>query len=506
MLAHSGRHLREQLESARQQQRSFSEYLSPRAINWDILLRQAIPLRQVQVESLTPLSLPSQAGVPARLQAPMLEGEVRNQTSYQLPDLQFTLLDPLGESVQQLEIHCGRFTTFAQGRADRQVLEYLATLIGYELAALGFSCQRADQHLVFAAEPMLAGWNLTLSRLSFPDSPFERCSGGLVSGISSRSQQAGRLAFVHWGPYRLNGQTCEVVQPFSQDLAGFAEAFAETLNQQLNAVSLAAVWTPAHHLLLTHKEPGRPLEIEVLPASELKAPDLGLDLQLPEGIFGSVADAHPAAELSLNGLNIALNDPPEPGSSLEVCAAWLSEGLNHYQHVTGVHAAVAPDQRLHFQALSPQQPLLIADVSASLEAACGLQPMRLGEVDVAALDASLRRWTLLLNQILRELPEQSVFDALAEATRAVPPLAGHFDDGVLWSETVVSRFLEPLCTYLEAVTAEVETCLSTNSLSVASLRPLQLELEIAPPAPTSGRSEAETPPEPPPASTFDHKI
>ncbi len=512
MLAHSGRHLSGLLESARQQQRSFAEYLSPVPINWDVLLRQASPLRQTQLESESALHLPAMAGIQAYLQAPALQQEIKLQTTYQLPELVFELLDPRGQSVQQLEIRCGCFTTFAQGRADRQLLEYLATLIGYELAALGFSCQRGEQGLVFAAEPVMAGWNLNLRHLSYPDSslthPLERCSAGLHEGLSSRQQQAGRLAFVHWGPYLLNNQRCEVVLPFSPDLSSFAEAFVEELNQQLALVQLAAVWTPAQTLLITHTQPGQAIQVQALPQTPIQAPDLRLELALPEGRFGRSEQLQPAAELKLNGVSIALNAAPEPGQSMDVCIRWLTQQFNHYQQITGVHAAVTPEQHLHLQALRPQQTLVIDAVSGSFEAACGLSAMQIGGLDEAGLDAALKRWTLLLNQVLRDLPEQDVFRRLAEAARQVPALAGHYDDGVLWNESAVTRFIEPIMHYLELITLEVDQCLNNTSQTAVSLRPLQLELEMTPHQPQTpsrpDQNESESSEQP--IARFDHKI
>lgn len=506
MLAHAGKHLQAQLQGARQLQRSFCEYLAPQPVAWELF--KAGPARQAQVLSVAALSLPGQAGIPAWMQAEPLSG-ILPETEYQLPDLGFELLDPTGQPARSLQISCGRFRTFASGRPDRQLLEYLATLLSYELGAIGFSCLRQDTCLVFAAHPLLAGWNLSLTRLDYPAGAHSRCDGGLRAGLSSAGsgQQSGQLATLHWGPWRINGTSCGVALPFA-DPDGFAEAFAEALNQQLDPLGLAAVWTPDYELLLCSRQAGQAIEIAALPPEPLSPPDLRLDLPLPEGRYESEAGTGPTGELRLNGQALSFEQPSEP------LADWLSQCFNRFSPQTGVHAAVNPEQHLHLQALRPMQPILIEAVSPLLQAALGLQPMRLGELDLAGLDAALERWTLLLNQVLAELPpELPVAQALLARVAEVPVLAGSFSQGLSWAPDALRHSLEQVLAYVEAVMLEVEHCLqSPQTQSTQTLRPLQLELEMVPlPRPAADtladkRGESEPEPDTQPPPRFDHKI
>ncbi|HEY9843681.1 MAG: hypothetical protein ACAI44_23045 [Candidatus Sericytochromatia bacterium] len=499
MLAHSGRHLLAQLQSARQLQRTFCEYLCPVAIGWNLLQQQATPLRQTQVESLQPLSLPALAGISARLQSQPLT-TAASDTLYQLPDLSFELLDPQGQATRSTSMSCGRFRTFASGQPERQLLEFMAATLSYELSEWGFSCMRQRKQLLFSAHPALAGWNLALTELSFPPGDLPQSSCGLRAGLSSSGsgQTSGRLAYVHWGPWLINGQRCELALPFSNDIDHFSTAFAAALNQQLS--DAAVVWTPDRHLMLLPRRPGEPLEIAALPPSEVQAPDLPLDLPLPTGHFGPDHQVQPLGEFELNGTAIVLAQPADSPD-----AAWLCESINRHSPRTGVHAEITSEQHLHLQALHPHQPLIISAVSDLLQRALGLQAMRLGELDYAGLIAALERWTLLLNQVLADLPAP-LAQALQSAGAEVPPLAGNFSDGLFWNEAALEHSLEPILAYLESVMIALELCLQApETQSVQNLRPLQLELEMTQ-GPLRNLTETESGTEPPPRSTFDHKI
>lgn len=501
MLSHSGRHLITQLQSVRQTQRTFCEYVVPRKIAWNLLQQQASPLRQTQVESLLPLALPAQAGVAARLQADPLPPAC-SDTLYALPDLELELIDPQGQVVQHKFVSCGQFRTFAAGRPEPQLLEFLATTLNFELSEWGWSCLRQGRCLVFEAYLLLAGWNLNIRKLTFANSSLPRCDGGMAEGMSSagQGQVCGRLAYVHWGPWLINGQTCQVILPFGETET-FAEAFVAELNQQLQGV--AAVWTPSGHLLLMSQRPGEALNLARIPAPEVSPPDLQLELELPEGSFGTVQETAAMGEFELNGVSIVLASP-----SGEADVAWLCESINRHSALTGVHAEVTAEQHLHLLSMHPQQPILVSTVSDSLQRALGLEPLRLGEQDFPALQAALQRWTVLLNQVLGDLPaELPQTQALLVALSAVPVLAGSLTNGQLqWEPQVLEHSLEATLGFLETVMAAVEQCLQApETLSVHHLRPLQLDLEPAP-LPARPLAESETDQEPQTRSTFDHKI
>lgn len=505
MLAHSGRHLILQLQAARQLQRTFAEFLAPRPVAWELLQRTAAPLRQTQVESLQALSLPPQAGIAACLIAGAPE-QVRPETAYRLPELVLELLDPQEQVIQTKTVVCGSFRTFNAGTPVRQLLEYLATTLDFELNPWGWSCRRQGEQLRFDAHPLLAGWNLRLRELSFApgstERTAERFSGGLKAGISSLDpgQVRGRQALVHWGPWLINETSCELRLPFS-DAESFAEAFVAGLNQQLAAGNqAAAVWGSAGQLLLLSRRPGGALRIVAGPMPEPAAPDFRLGLALPEGSFGSAAQAQELGGFELNGNAIELT-PPE----LEPDGEWLCACINRHSPITGVHAELSPAGHLHLLALQPQRPLILAAVPDLLQRALGLSNMRLGESDEAGLQAALARWTLLLNQVLADLPP-GLSELLENAAAAVPPLAGDFGAGRLsWQSEALNHSLELMLVYLEEVMAAVDACLQAPETQPAkNLRPLQFELqqtELSPhlnePAPKK---------EPPPSSTFDHKI
>ena len=501
MLAHSGRHLLGQLQLARQTQRTFSEHLCPQPINWQ-MLKSAAPQRQTQVRSVKPLQLPSQAGISARLLGKKLSA-LDLETCYQLPDLSLDLIDPLGQTGEQLIIRCGNFKTFNSGNPTRQLLEYLATLLNIELSPLGFSCLRQGEQLRLTAHPLLAGWNLLIRQVDFPDSSLPRCSGGLEAGLSSAGsgQQAGQVAFIHWGPYQINQEIYQLALAFESP-DDFATSFAEAFNAQLRSNELSVVWTPDQHLLLMPIRPGVPLEITALPPLELSSPDLRLDLPLPEGHFAAERSAQEPGPIEINGIALRLGPLPEVPD-----AEWLCRQINQASAQTSVHASVTPDQHLHLQMLHPQQPLIISTVPESLQTALGLQPMRLGEVDHSSLDAALTRWTLLLNQVLADLPPGSPSSqALHEAAAQIPALAGHFDGQLSWSDQALKHAPDPMLAYLERIMTQVDVCLQApETRSVGNLRPLQLELELQP-SPGTGRSLDDAEAEPPPSSTFDHKI
>ncbi|HEY9843177.1 MAG TPA: hypothetical protein V6D23_22095, partial [Candidatus Obscuribacterales bacterium] len=144
-------------------------------------------------------------------------------------------------------------------------------------------------------------------------------------------------------------------------------------------------------------------------------------------------------------------------------------------------------------------------ISDLLQRALGLQAMRLGELDYPGLAAALERWTLLLNQVLADLPEP-LAQALQSTAAEVPPLAGSFNDGLFWNEGALEHSLEPILAYLESVMLVLEQCLQApETQSVQNLRPLQLELEMTQ-GPLRNLTETESGTEPPPRSTFDHKI
>lgn len=497
MLAHSGRHLFEQVQAARHQLRSCAEYTSAEPIDWELLMPRP-ELRQTQVESLSPLQLPQQAGIAACMHGEDLTAAASDML-YQLPELVFDLLDPENQAIQTKTILCGRFRTFAHGTPERQLLEYLAATLNFELNVWGWSCQRQGGHLVFAAHPLLAGWNLRLREARFAADDLPRCAGGLKAGLSSNAsgQLRGRQALAHWGPWLVNGQRCEVAVPFA-DADSFAEMFLTALNAQLGDVS--AVWTPAGHLLLMPRRPGEALDICDLPAPAVDAPDFVLTLPLPIGRFGNQVREDFQLAFTLNDVRIALAGPPATQAE-----AWLCAGINAHSHKTGVQAEVTTAGQLRLRALQPLSPLTVAEPTEWAHRALGLVPFQLGDPAAAGWLAALERWTQLLNQFLAEAPV-ALCAPLAGTVAAVPAQIGTFADGNLsWLAELPVAALDVLPAYLEMVLQAIDGLLSLPELQAQpTLKPLQLELDSLPAPPA--RIGADQAPETASTSTFDHQI
>lgn len=498
MLKHTTRNLLERLSLLKASQHQ--PWTAPQPLQPERLQQQGA--RQLQVFSLKPLELPASPGTLACLSVDCQQ-EAMPQTRYQLPQLEFELLDPQNQVIDKLMIPCGQFSTFAHGRLSHHLQEYLASVLNIELAGWQFQALRKGGQLQIQALPVRLGWNLRLADVSFPATKLPTWSGGLSSGMSTQDplQQSGQFAFLWWGPFQINEQIYQLCLPYSGDRELFQELFLEELNLQLSPNALQARFTPDQRLLLIHQEAGKAIQIQAEPAPELQDPHQALELPLPEGehqppylqVLGS---------LTLNGHELHFQAPVNAVSQADF-EQWLLQQFNQAVEHSGVMASISPHNHL---ILTPIQTAYVelSAVSGPLAQLLGLST--LPENLLQFSQQTLEQWSTLLSRLL-----QDAGSVLLSCFPEPPAHLGAFSEqGLQWSADPLEQ-AENLQNWLLELQQALEPLLASSPVTQQEKLHIwaMSEAPVSAPAskPVAFSHDRNTPSVPEgPKPRFDHKI
>jgi hypothetical protein len=348
-----------------------------------------------EIRSLNPLRLSQHPGQPACLRLPPLS-HIQPNTLYQFPTMVWEILDEGGEVLGQHTIQPGQFHTFAAGNPVSQVLEFMATILDYELAALGFNSRRERDQLCLIGQPGTAGLNLRVAQLRVESGQNGKiCPLGLKTGQSTldAQQHPGRSPATFWGHFSLNGETLclSASHLYTPTLELAAEAILEKIHALSPKTGVSAYFDTHNHLVLRHQKPGSEglIHLQNLPLPALPSGTEALPLQFPDGVTQGPEYVDPErlwvdlGHLVLNNIPIPLGRFSRQEHTPESLGPILLARINSRKALTGIEAQI---HQGHIQLTlnDPERPLAVTALNDSQQQPLHPHPSGLSPIHIPA--------------------------------------------------------------------------------------------------------------------------
>lgn len=360
-----------------------------------------------EIRSLEPLRLSQHPGQAACLRLPPLT-HIQPNTLYQFPTMVWEILDEGGKVLGQHTIQPGQFRTFAAGNPVSQVLEFMATILDYELAPLGFNGRREQDQLCLIGQPGTAGLNLRVAQLRMESGQSGKiCPLGLKTGQSTLDAQQipGRSPATFWGHFSLNGENLLLAAShlYTPTLELAAEAILESIHALSPQTGVAAYFDPHNHLVLRHQKPGAEgfIHLHNQPSPALPPGTETLPLHLPDGVVKGPEYIDPESLWADLG-QIVLNDIPIPLGRFsrqehtpESLGPILLARINSRKALTGIEAHLHQG-RIQLTLCDPNRPLAITALNDSQQQPLNPHPSGLRLVQ---LPAPMPLWQPILDTL-----------------------------------------------------------------------------------------------------------
>lgn len=517
MFQHLSEHLKQELALYAEQ--AYACLTGTKPVQWEAFHTLSSEQQFCTVRSTNPLIVPEYQGIASSMQGKAVQGLSDNQ-DYTFPELHFSLLTPQGQVHDECMIQPGRVHVHPSNHPEKQVLEYLSTVLDLELSQWHFNCFRKNQVIGFKAQKDIAGWNLRLSKIVMPDLPAANiCIAGLSEGQSTcdEGQENGQMAFLFWGPYLINGQTCEICLPGSSTREGFASAFLQELQHQIAHTHIRAFWDAEMHLNLQSTRKNIDIHIGQVTVPPITSPHRSLNLSLPLGEHAS-----PSIEKGLLGsifLNqIEIKIPGRSNKSDPSDTFWLLDVINTATPQTHIIASLTGTEQLKLEGTRPLKSISLVCSSASIADILGLQSQATKPVNKANLNENIERWQHLLERICTDLssisePSQWVHNFLTQV-KQMPGFLGANGTHIQINPAGWRHYPNQATTWLEELSKSVQdwlNSLTSQSTTQSSEQALALHAHHHTLSPniqvqTEQLPRAEAADNEKPKPTFDHKI